>query len=117
MEEAIKKSYAEDPLSYCQQCHKHNSECSCDTTHGVAIAETPVVTQAKTIGIMMSTWTVSIKDTIRTVERIVVKDLGIAALSKDETYLKRVKRELNTNDDFKVLDIKMVKKVGETAII
>jgi hypothetical protein len=116
MEEQIIKSYAEDPLSYCQQCHKHNSECVCDATHGVAIAEAPAST-TQTVGIMMSTWTVSIKDHIKVVHGVVVKDLGIAALSRDETYIKRVKRELNTNDDFKVIDINMVKKVGETAIL
>lgn len=110
-------SRLQDKLDYCQQCHLHKSECKCEETFQMQTAETET-DQKKCLDIMLSTWTISIKGANKTVEGIVVVDRGIDKIAKDETFRRRVKRELRlSNDEFEVVSITFTKKLGETSAV
>lgn len=113
-EEEQISSRLQDKLDYCQQCHLHKSECKCEDTFQMQTAETKA-DQKKCLDILLSTWTISIKGATKTVEGIVVVDRGKDKIAKDETFRRRVKRELRlSNDEFEVVNITFTKKLGET---
>lgn len=107
----------QDKLDYCQQCHLHKSECRCEEALQVTASEdTPQ--QKNCLDIMLSTWTISIKGVKKTVEGIVVVNKGLDKIAKDETFRRRVKRELRlSNDEFDVVEITFTKRLGETFAI
>ena len=110
-------SRLQDKLDYCQQCHLHKTECKCEETFQMQVADTGSA-ERKSLDIMLSTWTISIKGTKKTVEGIVVVDKGKDKVAKDETFRRRVKRELRlNNEEFEVVEIVFTKKLGETFVI
>lgn len=109
-------SKLQDKLDYCQQCHLHKDECKCEETFQVSVATGNTETK-ETRDIMLSTWTISIKGVQKTVEGVVVVDKGKEKVIRDDTFRRRVKRELRlSNDDFDVVDIVYTKKLGETFV-
>ncbi|NEM97566.1 hypothetical protein [Pontibacter burrus] len=110
-------THLRDKLDYCQQCHLHKAECRCEETLLVKANE-EVPEQSKGLDIMLSTWTISIKGVKKTVEGIVVVNKGLDKIAKDETFRRRVKRELRlSNDEFDVVEIAFTLKLGETFAI
>jgi hypothetical protein len=109
-------SKLQDKLDYCQQCHLHKDECKCEETFQVSIAAENTAPK-ETRDIMLSTWTISIKGVQKTVEGVVIVDKGKEKVMRDDTFRRRVKRELKlNNEDFEVLDLVYTKKLGETYV-
>ena len=107
----------QDKLDYCQQCHLHKSECKCEETFQMQVAGTST-DDRKSLDIMLSTWTISIKGAQKTVAGIVVVDKGKDKIAKDETFRRRVKRELRlSSEEFEVVEIVFTKKLGETFVV
>jgi len=107
-------SKLQDKLDYCQQCHLHKDECKCEETFQMH-STTDNTASRETRDIMLSTWTISIKGVQKTVEGIVVVDKGKDKVIRDETFRRRVKRELRlSSEEFDVVDIVYTMKLGET---